>query len=63
MKKMEIMEENPYTTNSIYQEEKHRCLKCGKKLTSFIAYIPLRGEACMDCYIEAAEEDEENRSL
>jgi hypothetical protein len=40
-----------------------RCVKCGEKLTSFIAYIPSRGEACMDCYIEAAKKDEVNTSL
>jgi hypothetical protein len=59
---MNIVEENHYITNHTYPKEEHRCIKCGKKLTSFIAYIPSRGEACMDCYIEAAKKDEVNRS-
>ncbi len=38
--------------------QQHICIKCGKKLIKFIAYIPAIGEACMDCYIEAAKKDE-----
>jgi hypothetical protein len=34
-----------------------KCSKCGVKLTYF-AYIPGRGEACMKCYTEYAQEKE-----
>ena len=40
-----------------------RCLKCDKELTFFVAYIPSLGEACMDCYVEAARKDEDNDFL
>ena len=60
MKTKDIVEEKLHIANPAYLREKHRCIKCGKKLTSFIAYIPSMGEACMDCYIEAAKKDEEN---
>ena len=46
--------------NLNYQKESSSCLKCSKKLTFFIAYIPSIGDACMDCYIEAAKIDEAN---
>ena len=59
---MNVIKENHYITNHTYAKEEHRCIKCGKKLTSFIAYIPSVGDACMDCYIEAAKKDEANRS-
>jgi hypothetical protein len=59
---MNVVEENHHITNRTYTKEEHRCIKCGKKLTSFIAYIPSMGEACMDCYIEAAKKSEVNTS-
>ena len=40
-----------------------RCLKCDEKLTFFVAYIPSLGEACMDCYVEAARKVEVNSLL
>jgi NMD protein affecting ribosome stability and mRNA decay len=60
VKTIEIVEENLYITNLKYQKETHSCTKCGKQLTFFIAYIPSVGDACMDCYIEAAKIDEAN---
>ena len=44
--------------NYLSTKVEQRCLKCDKKLTFFVAYIPSLGEACMDCYVEAAREDE-----
>jgi NMD protein affecting ribosome stability and mRNA decay len=55
---MNIVGENLSMTNHTHQKEEQRCIKCGKKLTFFIAYIPSVGEVCMDCYIEAAKKDE-----
>jgi hypothetical protein len=52
------MEEQIITTIDQSDGEQHICIKCGKKLIKFIAYIPTMGEACMDCYIEAAKNDE-----
>ena len=62
MRNMGAMED-PRITSPAYKEAKNRCLECGKELTSFIAYIPSMGEACMECWVEAAKKDEENRSL
>jgi hypothetical protein len=55
---MEIVEESRIRTMDPLGREEHRCIKCGKRLISFIAYIPKMGEACMDCYIQAAKKDE-----
>jgi hypothetical protein len=60
---MNIMDRNLKITNHADLKEEPRCIKCGKKLTYFAAYIPSMGEACMDCYIEAAKKDAENTHL
>jgi hypothetical protein len=60
---MDVIEEQYITHIDQFDGEKHLCIKCGKKLIKFIAYIPAMGEACMDCYIEAAKEDESGKSL
>jgi len=60
VKTLEIVEENLYITNHTYPKETHSCTKCGKQLMFFIAYIPSVGDACMECYIEAAKKDEAN---
>jgi L-lactate utilization protein LutB len=57
------MDKNLKMTNRTHLKEELRCIKCGKKLTYFAAYIPSMGEACMDCYIEAAKKDAENTRL
>jgi recombinational DNA repair protein (RecF pathway) len=38
--------------------EPSKCSQCGTNLTTFAAYIPGKGEACMKCYIEAAKKEE-----
>ncbi len=57
------MDRNLKITNHTYPKEEQRCIKCGKKLTYFVAYIPSMGEVCMDCYTEAAKKNEENTVL
>jgi hypothetical protein len=46
---------------------KKNCTKCGTTLTTFIAYIPGKGEACMSCYVDYMRKDEidslQNRSI
>ena len=46
---------------------KKHCSKCGTTLTVFIAYIPEKGEACMECYVDFMRKDEidslQNRSI
>jgi NMD protein affecting ribosome stability and mRNA decay len=54
------MNRNMKIKNYTYLKEEPRCIKCGKELTYFAAYIPSMGEACMDCYIEAAKNDAGN---
>jgi NMD protein affecting ribosome stability and mRNA decay len=58
---MDIVEEQYITQIDQSDREQHLCIKCGKKLRKFIAYIPTMGEACMDCYIEAAKDDESGK--
>jgi hypothetical protein len=60
---MNIMNRELKITNYNDLNEELRCINCGKKLTYFVAYIPSKGEACMDCYIEAAKKDEANTHL
>jgi hypothetical protein len=55
---MNTVEESHFQILDPFIREEHRCVQCGKKLTIFIAYIPKMGEACMDCYIQAAKKDE-----
>ena len=35
-----------------------KCVNCKKPLTTFIAYIPGKGEACYTCYVDFAKIDE-----
>jgi recombinational DNA repair protein (RecF pathway) len=35
-----------------------KCVKCGKPLGNFSGYIPEEGEACLQCYMEHLEKDE-----
>ena len=60
---MDIVEEEYFKHIDQSDETQHLCIKCGKKLIKFIAYIPTMGEACMDCYIEAAKDDEAGKPL
>jgi hypothetical protein len=41
------------------KEVANTCSKCGVKLTSFIAYVPGRGEVCLKCYTDYARNKEE----
>jgi hypothetical protein len=60
---MNIIDEQLIITSYSSSNVTQRCLKCGKKLTNYIAYIPNFGEACMDCYIQAAKKDEANNRV
>ena len=60
---MDIVEEEYFTHIDQSDGAQHLCIKCGKKLIKFIAYIPAMGEACMDCYIETAKDDEAGKPL
>jgi hypothetical protein len=55
---MNILDKNLKIKNQWYPVKEQICTKCGKNLTHFIAYIPSIGEACIDCYNEAAKKDE-----
>jgi hypothetical protein len=40
------------------------CNSCHHKLTDFIAYLPEKGEVCMDCYKEyAIREDKKELNM
>ena len=41
------------------KQEPVRCVNCKEPLTTFIAYIPGKGEACMKCFAEFAKADEQ----
>ncbi|MCX6655530.1 MAG: hypothetical protein NTY03_10490 [Candidatus Bathyarchaeota archaeon] len=60
---MDITEEEYISHIDEFDGTQHLCIRCGKKLIKFIAYIPAMGEACMDCYIEAAKYDEAGKPL
>jgi len=36
-----------------------RCKKCGKALSFFSGYIPLKGEMCIECYFQELQADAE----
>jgi hypothetical protein len=55
--------ENLKMINYKNSKVEQRCFKCDKKLAFFVAYIPSLGEACMDCYVEAAKNDEAKNLL
>ena len=44
----------------IVKQETHKCVHCHEPLTHFIAYIPGQGEACLKCFAEFAQA-EDNR--
>ena len=55
---MEVIEGQFIKYIDQFDGKQHMCIKCGKRLIKFIAYIPAIGEACMDCYIKYAQDME-----
>ena len=43
----------------LVKEEQVKCVKCNQPLTTFMAYIPGKGEACLKCFAEFARADEQ----
>jgi phage FluMu protein Com len=39
-------------------QETVKCAKCNKTLTDFMAYIPGKGDVCLRCFSEYAQEEE-----
>ncbi|MGD0804530.1 MAG: hypothetical protein ABSA11_10725 [Candidatus Bathyarchaeia archaeon] len=38
--------------------EESRCAECNEKLKDFMAYIPGKGEVCMNCWVKYMKLDE-----
>ena len=49
--------------NSITHKEVGMCEVCKTPLIEFAAYLPDKGEVCMNCWVEYAKRDEANNPL
>ena len=44
-------------TQQLAQKETTRCAICKKTLTTFMAYIPGKGELCLNCFTNAQADE------
>jgi recombinational DNA repair protein (RecF pathway) len=42
----------------VVKQETVKCASCNETLTTFMAYIPGKGDVCLKCFAEYAQQEE-----